>query len=236
MPVLVTLISTVLGLEPPTMPRYVAIGIDMTMVIISLVLRLVFGFSEYGENAEKDKWYLLYIMIVIFSISVQFVLTKLLLLSSPKLNLLTFAFWVYLFGTIGTVFLYCIECLWARNGDWTIDDIPRMLQLVEEVIFVFLFSCANEIINYILLLHFLRKTLVTKASVYGILASIYIIFVTIFTGGIKSALLWCEIIVFLTGYVIISTNKKIEKLKKKKLNIIKYIEEIDVDERAIIIN
>jgi len=50
----------------------------MTMVGVTLVLRLVFGFSEYGENGDKDKWYLLYIMIVIVSNSVQFVLTKLL--------------------------------------------------------------------------------------------------------------------------------------------------------------
>jgi len=128
-----------------------------------------------------------------------------------------------------------MECLWARHGNWTIDDMPRMLQLVEEVLFVFLFSCVNEIINYILLLYFIRKTLVTKASVYGILGSIYIIFFTILRGDIKSVLLWCEILVFLSGYVIISTTKKIEKQKKKKIKIIKYIEEINVEERATII-
>ena len=77
-PVLVTLISIVLRLEPATVSRYVAIGLDLTMMGLVLVLRLIFDVGEFGENKGNDRWYLLYIMLVIFSNSVQFVLTKLL--------------------------------------------------------------------------------------------------------------------------------------------------------------
>ena len=77
-PVLVTLISIVLRLEPATVSRYVAIGLDLAMMGLVLVLRLIFDVGEFGENKGNDRWYLLYIMLVIFSNSVQFVLTKLL--------------------------------------------------------------------------------------------------------------------------------------------------------------
>ena len=141
---------------------------------------------------------------------------------------------MYLFGALGTAGMYCIECTWARHGHWTIEDMPHMLCLVEEVIFVFVFSCINEVVNYLLLLYFIKKTLVTKASVFGIVGSIFIIFVSIFSGKIQSVLLWAEILVFLTGYVIIYLTKKREKLRKKK-NVVKYYEEQSEDELAKVI-
>jgi hypothetical protein len=48
------------------------------MMGLVLVLRLIFDVGEFGENKGNDRWYLLYIMLVIFANSVQFVLTKLL--------------------------------------------------------------------------------------------------------------------------------------------------------------
>ena len=122
--------------------------------------------------------------------------------------------WVYFFGVLGTSILYVIECLWSKR--WTINEIPKFLGLIDEVINVFIFSCLNEIANYLLLLYFIRKTLVTKASVYGIVGSIVIIFVTIFSDKIKSTLLWAEIVVFLSGYVIIFLTKRSEKRANKK--------------------
>jgi hypothetical protein len=124
--------------------------------------------------------------------------------------------WVYFFGVIGTLGLYCIECGWVRGGNWTIGEIPKFLGLLEEVITVFIFSCLNEIANYLLLLYFIRKTLVTKASMYGIVGSIFIIFVSIISGKIRSALLWIEIVVFLTAYFILFLTKRSEKRANKK--------------------
>ncbi len=88
---------------------------------------------------------------------------------------------------------------------------------------MFIFSCLNEIVNYLLLLYFIRKTLVTKASLYGIVSSIFIIFVTIFSGKIKSTLLLIEIVVFLIAYVIIFLTKRKEKKDLKKKQIAKKI-------------
>ena len=69
-PVLVTLISLAIKLEPATVSRYTAIGIDLVMMGIVLVIRIVFDVGEYGENDDNDKWYLFYIMVVILSNSV----------------------------------------------------------------------------------------------------------------------------------------------------------------------
>ena len=93
----------------------------------------------------------------------------------------------------------------------------------------------NEIANYLLLLYFIRKTLVTKASVYGIVGSIFIIFVTIFSDKIKSTLLWVVIFVFLSAYVIIFLTKRSEKRenkKKQKDKLIIYYEDQEEDEIA----
>lgn len=92
---------------------------------------------------------------------------------------------------------------------------PRMLYLIEEVIGVFIFSCINEVANYLLLLYFIRKMLVTKASVYGIVGSIFIIVVFVFSDKPRTPLLWCEIAVFSSSYVIIYLNKRREKRLSK---------------------
>jgi predicted membrane protein len=126
-----------------------------------------------------------------------------------------------------------LECLWRNK--LTIEDMPHMLFLIEEVITVFIFSCLNEVANYLLLLYFIRKTLVTKASVYGIVGSIFIIFVSVFSNKIKGILLWIEIVVFLTAYIIIFLTKRREKrLNKGKARDkqIRYIKDQEEDELA----
>ena len=88
-PVLVTFFSMVLKLEKHSKTRYVAIGIDFVMMIVVFIVRGFFCkdlsvlkqsiVNDYGENESHDKRYLLYILIVIVSNAVQFILTKLLL-------------------------------------------------------------------------------------------------------------------------------------------------------------
>lgn len=206
-PVMVTFISIILKLEKATNSRWIAIGMDLSMMLVSVVLRVTWV-DEYGEREPPDKRYLLYIFIVVMCNSTQFILTKLLLLKS-KISIVTFAFWVYLFGSLGSLALYIIECLW--RGHFTLDDMPHMLFLIEEVIAVFVFSCLNEVANYLLLLYFIRKLLVTKASVYGIVGSIFIIFVFIFSDSNRTTLLWGEIVVFLSAYVLIFVTKRRER-------------------------
>ena len=59
-----------LRLEPATVSRYIAIGLDLTMMGFVLVSRIIFDVGEFGENNDIDRRYLLYIMLVIFSYSV----------------------------------------------------------------------------------------------------------------------------------------------------------------------
>ena len=40
---MVTLISVVLKLETPTLDRYIAIGIDLVMMVVTLILRFTIG-------------------------------------------------------------------------------------------------------------------------------------------------------------------------------------------------
>lgn len=66
----------------------------------------------------------------------------------------------------------------------------------------------------------MKKTFITKASLYGILSAIVIIFSSTIEGKIHSALLWAEVIVFLTGYLILFVEKRREK------NVVKHKAEI----------
>jgi hypothetical protein len=227
---MVTGISIVLGLEKATHSRYIAIGMDAIMMIISVALRLTVV-NEYGEREPPDKRYLLYIFIVVSCNASQFILTKLLLQRSKQLSIITFAFWVYLWGFLGSFTLYLIECFW--RGHFTVDEMPHMLFLIEEVVAVFIFSCLNEVANYLLLLYFIRKMLVTKASVYGIVGSIFIIVVFTFSDKPRTPLLWCEIIVFLSSYIIIFLTKRREKRinkGKNKEKLVRYLRDQQEDE------
>jgi hypothetical protein len=46
---------------------------------------------------------------------------------------------------------------------------------VEECLNVLLFNSVNEILTYMLMLYLARKTYVTRASVYGIISSLFVI-------------------------------------------------------------
>jgi hypothetical protein len=46
---------------------------------------------------------------------------------------------------------------------------------VEECINVIVFNSVNEIFTYMLMLYLARKTYVTRASVYGIVSSLFVI-------------------------------------------------------------
>lgn len=78
-PILVTFFSMILKLEKHSRARYVAIGIDFVLMVVVMIVRGFF-FNDFGENLNcLDKKYLFYILIVIVSNAVQFILTKLLL-------------------------------------------------------------------------------------------------------------------------------------------------------------
>ena len=196
-----------LKLEKPSFLRKLVIVMDFIFMAIVICLRTTIV-DEYGENSAHDKRYLLYIALVIVSNSTQFILSKR-CISRSQINLVVFAFWVYFFGIIGTGFFYIGECL--SRGSWTIEDMPNILYQLEEVVGVLIFSCFNEVINYILLIYLMKKTFITKASLYGIVGSIVIILESTIEGKVTSVLLWMEVVIFMTGYLILFLEKRREK-------------------------
>ncbi len=101
------------------------------------------------------------------------------------------------------------------------------MNIVEECINVLVFNAVNEVLTYMLMLYMARKTYVTRASIYGIISSLFVIgegvlqgryirtqnhtwFIGLFT--------WLEIILFIAGYCLIVfervTNNKKAKFQK----------------------
>jgi len=119
---------------------------------------------------------------------------------------------------------------------------------VEECINVIVFNSVNEIFTYMLMLYLARKTYVTRASVYGIVSFLFVIFEGVFKGRFirKENHHWyisfftvIEIVLFLTGYTLIFfervTVKNIAKFQKisKTVRYIKEVEEPDLKYEAI---
>ena len=94
----------------------------------------------------------------------------------------------------------------------------------EEVINVLVFNSINEILTYILMLYLARKTFVTRASVYGIVSSLFVIIEGVVKGRYIrvdnhhwyiSVFTWVEIVLFLIGYALIFFERVSVKNKAK---------------------
>ena len=110
---------------------------------------------------------------------------------------------------------------------------------VEECINVIVFNSVNEIITYMLMLYLARKTYVTRASVYGIISSLFVIL----EGVVKnryvkkddhqwyiSVFTLFEIVLFLSGYTLIFFERVSVKNKAKFQKIskaVRYIKEVE---------
>ena len=79
--------------------------------------------------------------------------------------------------------------------------------LVEECINVIVMNSVNEVLTYMLTLYLTRKTYVTRASVYGIISSLFVILEGVYNARYKketdhrwyiTAFTFVEIFVFLT--------------------------------------
>jgi hypothetical protein len=110
---------------------------------------------------------------------------------------------------------------------------------VDECINVLVLNSVNEILTYVLMIYLARKTYVTRASLYGIISSLFVIiegivkgryvreenhkwFITMFT--------WLEIILFLIGYALIFFERVTVKNKAKFQKIsrtVRFIKEVE---------
>ncbi len=95
---------------------------------------------------------------------------------------------------------------------------------VEECINVIVFNSVNEIFTYMLMLYLARKTYVTRASVYGIISSMFVISEGVVNGKFIrqenhhwyiSFFTIVEILLFLAGYTLIFFERVTVKNKAK---------------------
>jgi hypothetical protein len=94
----------------------------------------------------------------------------------------------------------------------------------EESLNVVVFNQLNEIISFILMMYLGRKTYVTRASVFGIISSLYVILEGISMGRINEGNdrlifipigTYLEIVLFLASYALIFFERIILKNKAK---------------------
>jgi hypothetical protein len=118
----------------------------------------------------------------ITSSAIAFVLTKRLVVKT-KANLVIITFWIYFFGFLNTFILFLIQA----STDPTTSISNELLNVFfqdTEIFGVLLFSCFNEIFNYMLIIYLMRKSYVSKAAVYGLMSAIFIMLDGLFFGKI----------------------------------------------------
>lgn len=161
-------------------------------------------------------------------------------LTGTKVSIVQFALFAYLSSMIGSIILFFIENL-IRFGGLQYGMFPfENIVKAEECLNVLIFNALNEIITYILMIYLARKTYVTRASVFGIESSLYVIIEGIFAGRIngdgqdsewyRPVGTYMEIILFIASYTLIFfervTLKNRAKFQKIK-NTVRYIKEIE---------
>jgi archaellum component FlaF (FlaF/FlaG flagellin family) len=193
---------------------------------------------EWGEP-ENNRLPLLWMITVIVSTAVANIFNKR-FLTGTKVSIVQFSLFAYLFSLIGSIVLFFIESL-VRFGSlqysmFPFDNIVR----AEECLNVLVFNALNEILTYVLMMYLAKKTYVTRASVFGIISSLYLIIEGIFTDRIngdgqgskwyRPLGTYLEIILFFASYTLIFFERVTLKNKAKFLKIkdtVRYIKEIE---------
>ena len=89
------------------------------------------------------------------------------------MNLLAVVFWIYFVGSIGTTLIFVFQCTSFTDAHW--DQMVKVLYSKEEIVGILVFFCLNDGLNTVLLLYLLKKSYISKSSVYGIINAIFII-------------------------------------------------------------
>lgn len=106
-------------------------------------------------------------------------------LTGTKVSIVQFSLFAYVFSLIGSLLLFFFES-WIRFGSLKYGMFPfDNVVKAEECLNVVVFYALNEIITYILMMYLARKTYVTRASVFGIISSLYVIIEEIYAGKVN---------------------------------------------------
>lgn len=93
----------------------------------------------------------------------------------------------------------------------------------------------NEVANYVLMIYLAQKTFITRASVYGVVSTLYVIGEGVYAGRMGEGNIyftlgtWLEIVLFLSSYALIFferiKNRNIARFKKRlETTFTKYLE------------
>lgn len=151
---------------------------------------------------------MIYMATNIVTLAIAFILTKQ-IVTQTKVNLVIITFWVYFFGFCFTFILFLIQASTSSTTSVQ-NEILNIIFQKQEILGVLLFSCFNEIFNYILLLYLIRKSYVSKAAVYGLLSAIF----TVTEGIFYKEVDWLqisEIFLFDIGYFAIAFERRRDK-------------------------
>ena len=183
-PVTVTLLCLIFKIEKPTTLRYIAMVLSFPLLIFRVLFKILTGRKgnflllisidlEWGEPENNTLPYLWMIIVVLSSAAANIFNKR--FLTGTKVNIVQFSLFAYFFSLLGSIVLYFIENL-IRYGALQYDMFPfDSIVRAEEVLNVVVFNALNEIITYILMIYLARKTYVTRASVFGIISSLYVI-------------------------------------------------------------
>lgn len=162
-------------------------------------------------------------------------------LTGTNCSIVQFALFAYLFALAGSMVLFLGENLVRYQ---TIKETPLSLVGItkaEEVLNVILLNSVNEIATYIMMMYLARKTYIARASVFGILASLYVIIEGVSAGRMGSGNWWwivgtyLEIVLFLASYALIFFERVQNKNKAKFQKVertVKYLKEVGTDSRS----
>ena len=190
------------------------------MFLHSKHLSLVY---DYGEEDDLST---LWLFIVILSSAITNIFNKR-FINQTKVSILHFGLFCYLFALIGSLVIFVGES-YLRFGKFEYPIFTLIgLNKAEEIINIIVLNSVNEVFNFVLMIYLAQKTFVTRASVYGILSSLFVIFEGIIAGriGMDEGVwyyyvgTWAEIVLFLSSYSMIFferiKNRNIAKFKKK---------------------
>jgi len=210
-PVIVTLLCLIFKIEKPSTLRYIAMILCFPLLIFRVLFKIFTDYIEWGEPENNSLPYLWMIIVVLSSAAANIFNKK--FLTGTKVNIVQFSLFAYMFSLLGSIFLYFIENF-VRFGYLKYDMFPfDNIVKVEEVLNIVVFNALNEIITFILMIYLARKTYVTRASVFGIISSLYVIIEGIFSERIngdgegsewfRPVGTYLEIILFLASYTLI---------------------------------
>jgi len=186
------------------------------------------------DFGQLNDWSWLWLVITILSQAITNIFNRK-FVNQTKIPILQFSFFAYCFALLATCVIYVVESFIQFKGIhyplFTLHGLAR----AEEVSNILLMNQLNEVANYVLMIYLAQKTFITRASVYGVVSTLYVIGEGVYAGRMGQGTIyftlgtWLEIVLFLSSYALIFferiKNRNIARFKKRlETTFTKYLE------------